>query len=92
MVSTVPKPALTATVSTGASPDSSAMRALSTRAHSTKAAGVMPTSRPKARAKFRSLMCARSASAGTERSASTLSAIQACRSRSGRRSACCAWS
>ena len=50
----------------------------------------MPTSRAKARAKLRSLMCARSASAGTERSASRLSAIQACSSRSGRRSAGCA--
>ena len=47
----------------------------------------MPTSRRKARAKLRSLMWARSASAGTERSASRLSAIHAWSSRSGSRSA-----
>ena len=49
----------------------------------------MPTSRRNARAKLRGLMNARSASAGTERSAVRLSAIQAWRSRSGSRSAGC---
>ncbi len=63
------------------------MRAASMRAASTYTAGVIPTSLRNARAKLRGLMQARSASAGTERSASRLSAIQACSSRSGSRSA-----
>ena len=95
----MPKPACRAMLSTGRSPDSSAMRALSTRAASTYAAGVMPVSRRKARAKLRSLIEARRASAGTERSSSRWSGIQAWSSRSGSRSASwaaswalnCAW-
>ena len=90
MVSTVPKPAPRGHRLDGASPASSAMRALSTRAPRRRRPASCPPRGAKARAKLRSLMWARSASAGTDRSASRLSAIQACSSRSGRRSASCA--
>ena len=59
------------------------------RSPRTRPASCRPRGRRRGRSCARS--CARvSASAGTERSASTLSAIQACSSRSGRRSAGCA--
>jgi hypothetical protein len=53
MVSTVPNPDRRATASTDRPPVSSAIRALSMRADSTYAAGVIPVSVRKARAKLR---------------------------------------
>src|SRR5215207_293729 len=50
----------------------------------------MPVSSRKARAKLRSLMQARRASAGTDRSSPRWSGSHSCSSRSGRRSAICA--
>src|SRR3954468_8538365 len=83
MVSTVPKPQCFATASTCASDPSSAIRACSTRIISALAAGVMPVSRRKARAKLRGLIDARAASAATDRSEAGFAAIQSWTARSG---------
>src|SRR5690606_20972225 len=63
IVSALPKPAAAATASMPSRPLSSRRRACSTRASSTKRAGVQPTSRAKTRAKWRGLIAARRASA-----------------------------
>src|SRR5262245_50227189 len=90
MISALLNPHCAATASTPIVDSSRRRRAASTRARSTKRAGVIPTSNVNTRAKLRMLMAARRASDATERSAAGCSPIHAWRSRIGSWSAVCA--